>query len=135
MKSTRKAVIFVLTFLTLAASVYAQSPREQLQQMVEQLQKTPTDNALREKIIKLAAEVKPAPAVPEEAIKYEGRAQAAFKNAKTQTEYLDAADEYEKAIAAAPWITGYYSDMCMIYEKSGCIYRGQEKLRAFIDRS
>lgn len=37
MKSTSKLIIFVLTFLGLAASAYAQSPREQLQQMVEQL--------------------------------------------------------------------------------------------------
>jgi hypothetical protein len=49
-----------LTFaaLVLGGSVHAQSPREQLQQMVEQLQKTPSDNALRERTIKLGAEIK-----------------------------------------------------------------------------
>jgi len=34
MKSTGKLIIFGLTLLALAASAYAQSPREQLQQMV-----------------------------------------------------------------------------------------------------
>ncbi len=55
--------------------------------MVEQLQKTPADNALREKIIKLAAEIKPAPAVPEEAQRREGRAKFAFKSAKSNDDY------------------------------------------------
>ena len=49
------------------AIALAESQREQLSQMVEQLQKTPGDNALREKIIRLAQELKPAPALPEEA--------------------------------------------------------------------
>jgi hypothetical protein len=67
MKSTSKLIIFIFTFLALIASAYAQTPCEELQQMVEQLQKIPSDNALREKIIKLAIELKPAPAIPEEA--------------------------------------------------------------------
>jgi hypothetical protein len=65
MKSTCQLTILVLTFLVLCASANAQSPREQLQQMVEQLQKTPTDNALREKIIKLGISIEPAPAIPD----------------------------------------------------------------------
>lgn len=86
--------------------------------MVEQLQSSPNDDALREKIITLAATLKPAPALSQEAERFEGRAQFAFKNAKTSADYLDAAREYEKAIAAAPWVAGYYSDLCTIYEKA-----------------
>ncbi len=96
---------------------YSQSP--DLPSLVTQFQKAPTDNALREKIIKLAASMKPAPAVPDEALKYEGRAQFAFKNAKSESDYVSAAQEYEKAVAAAPWVAGYYSDLCTIYEKAG----------------
>lgn len=92
--------------------------QDQLTQLSSQLQKTPADNALRERIIKLAASMKPAPAVPDEAIKYEGRAQFAFKNAKSEGDYVSAAQEYEKAVAAAPWVAGYYSDLCTIYEKA-----------------
>jgi hypothetical protein len=58
----------------LVASVYptlvaaqSLSPREQLQQYIADLQKKPDDQALREKIIKLARGMKPAPAVPKEA--------------------------------------------------------------------
>ena len=117
MKTTNKLIIFIFTFLVLATTAHAQSPREQLNQMVQQLQKNPNDNALREKIIKLGAQLRPA--VPEEAEKYEGRAKFAFKNAKSTDDYADAAKEYEKAVQAAPWIPGYYSDLCTIYEKAG----------------
>ncbi|OGS95757.1 MAG: hypothetical protein A3K04_11240 [Gallionellales bacterium RBG_16_56_9] len=55
---------FVLLAL-FATSTYAESPREQLRQMVEQLQNNPNDNALREKIIKQAQTIKPTPVVPE----------------------------------------------------------------------
>ena len=119
MKPINQIIILILTILISMASVHAQSPREQLTQMVEQLQKTPTDNALREKIIKLVQEVKPAPAIPDNAIEFEGRAQFAFKSAKSEADFLTAAHEYEQAIAAAPWVPGYYADLCTIYEKAG----------------
>jgi hypothetical protein len=87
--------------------------------MVEQLQKTPNDNALREKIIKLAPTLKPAPDLPDAAITFEGRAQFAFGSAKSEDDFLAAAREYEKAVAAAPWVPGYYADLCTIYQKAG----------------
>ena len=129
MKTTGKLFILVLTFLALTASAYAQSPREQLQQMVEQLQKTPTDNALREKIIKLAPTLKPAPALPEEALRHEGRGNVAFKNAKEVADYIAAAREFEAASLAAPWVPGYYSDMCTAYEKGGALREAAHSCR------
>lgn len=119
MKSTHKLIIFIFTLLVLTTSAYAQSPREQLKQMAQQLQKTPTDNAMREKIIKLARTMKPSPALPDTAVAFEGRAQFAFRNAKSEGDYLAAAQEYEKAVAVAPWVPGYYADLCTIYEKAG----------------
>ena len=99
MKPTTKLLIVGLACLALAASAYAQSPREQLKQMVAQLQKSPDDNALREKIIKLAPMLKPSPALPEEAKRFEGRAQFAFKNAKSPSDYLDVASDVRKHTA------------------------------------
>ncbi len=119
MITTRKLLIFGLTFLALAATAHAQSPREQLTQMVQQLQKNPGDNALREKIIKLGAGIRPAPALPDEAVRYTGRAMFVFKTAKREADYLDAAREYERAVASAPWVASYYADLCTIYEKAG----------------
>ena len=119
MKLSVNVLVILLLGTIGATGVYAQSPREQLQQLTAQLQKTPNDNALRERIIKLGAEIKPAPAIPDEAVRLEGRAQFAFKNAKSEADYLDAAREYEAAVRAAPWVPGYYSDLCTIYEKAG----------------
>lgn len=118
MKLMMKLLVLFFGVLMLANVANAETPREQLKQMVEQLQKSPTDNALREQIIKLAQQLKPAPAVPEDAEQFEGRAQFAFSHAKSPADYLDAAKEYEKAIAAAPWVAGYYADLCTIYEKA-----------------
>ena len=67
MISTRNRLLVVLTCLALAASAYAQSPREQLQQMVEQLRANPNDTVLRGRIIRQAQEITPALAIPEEA--------------------------------------------------------------------
>lgn len=119
MKSISKITIFVLALLAWIPSTYAQTPREQLQQMVEQLQKAPNDNGLRERILKLAPTLQPLPALPDAAVTFEGRAQFAFRTAKSEGDFLVAAQEYEKAVAAAPWVPGYYADLCTIYEKAG----------------
>ncbi len=132
MKPTTKLLIVGLAFLALAANAYAQSPREQLKQMVAQLQKSPDDNALREKIIKLAPMLKPSPVLPEEAKRFEGRAQFAFKNAKSSSDYLDVAREYEKAIAVAPWVPGYYADLCTIYEKAAKYAEAKKSCEFFL---
>lgn len=116
---TKTSFILVIIFIMATGSVFAESPHEQLNQMVEQLQKTPNDHALREKIIKLAAMLKPSPALPDTAIAFEGRAQFAFRSAKSEGDFLAAAQEYEKAVAVAPWVPGYYADLCTIYEKAG----------------
>ena len=127
MKTTNKLIIFVLTLLSLAANAFALSPREELQQMVEQLQKAPNDTALREKIIKLATSITPALAVPLEAEKFDGRALYAFKNAKSESEMLNSAREYMKAADAAPWVADYYFNLCAILEKAN---RPTEAIRA-----
>lgn len=121
MKSTERLIVFTLTLLVLAASAYAQSPREELQQLVEQLQTTPSDTALREQIIRLAQEIKPAPALPDEALRREGRGNSAFRKATEAADYITAAREFEAASLVAPWVAGYYSDMCTAYEKGGAL--------------
>ncbi|MDP2158687.1 MAG: hypothetical protein Q8K68_13380 [Nitrospirota bacterium] len=46
MKLTLKLLVLSFCVLLLTNFAYAESPREQLKQMVEQLQKNPTDNGL-----------------------------------------------------------------------------------------
>lgn len=118
MNTISKLIIIVFTVLALIASVNAQSPREVLKQMVEQLQKTPTDNALREKIIKLAISIKPALAIPEEAERRMARGAAAFKGAKSAANYQDAAKEFEQATLAAPWYGDAYYNLGVAQDKA-----------------
>lgn len=119
MKSTSRLIFFVFTLLALTASANAQSPREQLQQMVEQLQKTPNDSALREKIVNFALTLKPSPALPSEAERRMARGRAAFKGATSVTDYQDAAKEFEQATLAAPWHSDAYFNLGLAQDKAG----------------
>lgn len=119
MKTNSKLIIFIFTLLALAASAYAQSPREELKQMVEQLRQTPTDNALREKIISFAAKQKPAPVIPEEAERRMARGEAAFERAKDPAEYANAIREFQTAANAAPWLATPYFNLGVTEEKAG----------------
>ncbi|MFZ2542306.1 MAG: formylglycine-generating enzyme family protein [Gallionella sp.] len=133
MKTASKLLIF--TLLAMAASAYAQLPSEEFKQKVEQLKKTPGDKALRKRIVELAAKTKPALALPEEAVIIEARVKLALKNAKSSADYLDAAKEYEKAASAAPWMPGYYSDLCTIYEKAEKYVEAKESCEFFLASS
>jgi len=60
---------------------------------------------LREKIIKLALAIRPAPAIPEKdrVLELVGEAKGALKTASTQADYSDAAKLLQKALLLAPW--------------------------------
>ena len=90
------ALIFAV--LMLATAAYAESPREQHMQMVEQLKKNPADDALREKIIKLAQEIKPAPAVPEEARRFFVEGNTITSSAKNAKQQLLAVESFKEAL-------------------------------------
>ncbi len=119
--------IAVLIFASYSGWSAAQSPREQLQQLALQLRANPSDNALRERIVGLGLQVKPKPAIPSEAERFDGRAQYAFKSAKSEADMLEAAREYLKAVDAAPWVADYYFNLCAILEKAN---RPAEAMRA-----
>ena len=118
MKRTTHIIIFAIAILTSMASAHAQSPREQLNQMVGQLQKTPTDNALREKIIKLAREVKPAPAVPEEAKRAFVMGGTYQKEAKSPEDFGLAVKAFQDATSAAPWWGDAYYNLSVALESA-----------------
>lgn len=90
-----------------------------LKHCVADLQKNPGDDALRKKIIKLALTLNPKPVTPDAAITREGAAEYAFKNAKSNSDYSDAAKEYEKALLVAPWVAADYFNCGVAHEKAG----------------
>lgn len=104
--------------LMLGNVAYAQTPREELRQMVEQLQTSPNDNALREKIIKLAATLKPALVIPEEAERHMAYGTAAFTGAKAVADYAEAAKEFELVTLAAPWVGDAYFNLGVAQDKA-----------------
>lgn len=108
----------LLVTLALSASVHAQTSREQFRQMVEQLQKTPNDSALREKIIALAPTLKPPPALPAELERRMARGTAAFKGATSLADYKDAVKEFEQAALAAPWHADAYFNLGVTQDKA-----------------
>jgi len=109
------AVAFLASFLSPA---HSSGQQDTLNQYIADLQKNPDDNAFREKIIKLAQEIKPSPAIPTEAVKFANRGEYAAKIAKTGADFTDAAEEYSKAVNIAPWVGGYYFNMGVLREKA-----------------
>ncbi len=107
--------MFLMSFPDL---VQASGSQETLNQYVSDLQKNPTDQALREKIIKLALTLNPKPVVPQDVVMHEGAAEYAIKHAKTATDFADAAKEYEQALLSAPWIAADYFNCGVAYEKA-----------------
>jgi tetratricopeptide (TPR) repeat protein len=132
MKTTDKLIISVLAFFALSLSTYAQSPREQLNQMVQQLQKTPTDNALREGVIKLATEIKPAPAIPEEANRFFVRGNVFQKEAKDTSGYELAISAYREALRIAPWWGDAYFNLAAAQGSAGKFDDAIASLKLFI---
>ena len=132
MKLTMKLWFFFFGVLMLGSVAYAQSPREQLKQMVEQLQKTPKDNALREKIIKLATSIKPAPAIPEEARRHFVKAVTLQKEAKDIKGYEPAIAAYNQALLIAPWWPEAYFNLSVALESSGRFDEATSSLKLYI---
>ncbi len=119
MKRIQWMLSFGVALLVLfAVNVYATSPREELAQMVEQLQKTPTDNALREKIIKLAQGVKPAPTVPPEAKRSFVMGGTYQKEAKSPEDFALAVKAFQDATTAAPWWGDAYYNLSVALESA-----------------
>lgn len=116
MKLTMKLFALLFSVLMLANAAYAESPREQLKQMVEQLQKNPTDNVLREKIIKLAQKMKPAPAIPEEARRSFVEGNTITRTAKDAKEQLLAVESFKEALKIAPWWGDAYYNLAVAQE-------------------
>ena len=87
------------------------SPRDQLEQYVAKLQRSPIDDALQEKIIKTASELKPPPAIPEETRQPSMNAAAIRKAATDQTSYELAISEYREAIRLATWWAEAYFNL------------------------
>lgn len=132
MKTFNMLGSFMLMILAHSASVHAQAPREQLNQMVEQLQKTPSDTALREKIIKLGTEIKPAPAIPEEANRAFVKGGVFQKEAKDASAYEMAIAAYREALRIAPWWADAYFNLAAAQEAAGNLVEATASTKLYL---
>jgi tetratricopeptide (TPR) repeat protein len=111
-------LMLIIALLFFQVSADAANPREELQQMVEQLQQSPSDAALREKIVRHAIGMKPAPAVPEEARKYFTKANVMQEAAKDAQGLGLAVNAYNQALLIAPWWSDAYYNFSIALERS-----------------
>jgi tetratricopeptide (TPR) repeat protein len=113
--STKQSVAFFgLLFWLIAPVAYSQDPPPSLVQMVTELQSHPDDIALREKIIKLAQEMKPSPVIPEEAREHYVMAETFVEKAKDNSSYERAIEQYKAALLAAPWWADAYRKQAIV---------------------
>ena len=125
------AAVLAAAFL-LPLPVKAQTSQDTLNQYVSDLQKNPGDNALREKIIKLAQEMTPAPVLPEEARRHFIMAQTYQKKAKNEVGYKLAIDEYKQALLLAPWLPEGYNNLGLLYEMAGKYEEASSTLKLYL---
>jgi len=104
--------------LMLIGVANAQPPSNDLKQLVEQLQKTPDDSALRGQIIALASKAKHAPVVPDEAHRHLERGIAAFEVARSPEDFNLAIAEFQSAANVAPWWPDAYFNLAKAQEKT-----------------
>jgi tetratricopeptide (TPR) repeat protein len=116
MKTHMLFALICLSLLTPSLFVQAQSPQDTLNQYVSDLQRNPSDTALRERIINLAREMNPPPAIPEEARRHYVKASTLLEDAKQPSDSADAAEEFRQALLVAPWWGEAYMKMGLAQE-------------------
>lgn len=96
------------------------------------LQRNPNDHSLREKIIKLALEIKLSPAIPDEAERHFFRGAAFIKDAKDVNDFKAAVAELEKAVLLAPWFADAYYNLAIAQSKAGDYSGAARSLRLYL---
>ncbi|MBN2188825.1 MAG: hypothetical protein JW699_05180 [Chitinispirillaceae bacterium] len=126
--------LFLFALMTFPQLSQAQpvNPENALSQYIADLQKTPNDYILREKIIRHVQGMSPRPAVPEEAKKYIARGRAAVKDAKEAKDFNEAAEEFKKALLAAPWLAEGYFNMGIVQDKAEQYAAAMESLKLYV---
>jgi tetratricopeptide (TPR) repeat protein len=128
-------VVAALVFITtpaLAAKKTSAVSQETFDQYVENLKKNPRDNALREKIIKLALTMKPAPTVPENAERNMARGTTFAQKAVDTAGYKRAIAEFEAATNSAPWLALAYYNLGVVQEQADLYAETIQSLKFYL---
>ncbi len=125
-------IILLALIVSLPCAAQAQSPQQTLNQHMAELQKNPNDYALREKIINHVQAMRPVPAIPEEARRFMNRGMAAAEGARTESDYRDAIQEFQKAVNIAPWLGSGYRNLAVVQDKAGQYVQALQNLKLYL---
>jgi tetratricopeptide (TPR) repeat protein len=131
MNKTRFAVILFVLF-SAAFTLGAQSPREEFKQMVAQLLQNPSDDTLREKVLQAAANLDPAPAIPEDARRNLIEGLTLHQEAKSPDDEKIALEAFAKALPLAPWWGDIYLGQSVSQELAGQLDDAEKSLRFYL---
>ena len=126
------ALLSSLGILILPLTASAAGPREELKALTAQLQKEPSDDALRAKAIALAVTLKPAPAIPEEAREPFVMGATVLKKASNPAGAGKAIGLFTQAIAAAPWYADAYYNRALAREIAGQFEAAIDDLKLYL---
>ncbi len=94
----------------------SRNPQAALVQLTAQLKDNPDDTGARRLIVKLTSDLKPAPAIPEEARKHFVEGTAIVKAAKNPAQQALAAQSFTEALKMAPWWGDAYYNLGVAQE-------------------
>lgn len=131
MRLPSRSLNVLLVLFATAASVHA-GPRDEFDTLVREVQASPQNDTLRERVIAVALALKPPPAVPAEARRHIARAQGAVELARTPKEMAPAIAELDKALLIAPWLAEGYYNRGIIADKAGRYADAVRDLRLYL---
>lgn len=113
----------------------AKNPQSALAESASALQRRPYDEALGEKVFKLAASLPALPPVPEEARQLFLQASALMKQANIPDDFVKPIELLEKALVIAPWWGNAYYNLSRALELSGQYDEAVKQLNYYIELS
>lgn len=126
------AVVFGASLaFTPLASVQAQTHSE-FQSLVEQLQSNPSDSALRERLITMARELKPAPAIPEEAQRHFVQGKTLAEAATDAAGQKLAVESFQEALKIAPWWGDAWYNLGVVQGLAGQFADARASLQTYL---
>ncbi len=129
-KSLRNIFVVLTIMLLPIVMARAGSPKDQLKQYVSDLQNDPSNQELREKIIKLAKKVKPS--IPEEARGNFIKGQTLMKDPKDKSDYEQAITDYNQALLVAPWWGKAYRSLAIALKGDEQYEQAENALKLYV---
>ncbi len=126
------AAFIVVGVVVCAGPARGQAPPQDLQQYVSDLQKSPNDMALREKIILAARGTEPQAAIPEDARRHYVMGKRLLELAKKPADFSDSIEEFTRALLIAPWWAEANRDLGLALEGGGRFDEAIAYIRLYI---